>query len=165
MNLSSFHQHLEIEKNTTKSSILSFISITKYDIVLSSSQITRKPAAKEKEESNNNRNSKGISGMKRIPKKVDEHKFEHYFSFTCCTKYLRPHQIMALNRGENQKVLSIKLQFKDNVKGDLYWFLKKEYLQEGTASRKRTELFEASFDEAFTKKCKSQFTHNYKYNI
>ncbi|KXJ74278.1 hypothetical protein RP20_CCG013983 [Aedes albopictus] len=126
--------------------------ITKYDIVLSSSQITRKPAAKEKEESNNNRNSKGISGMKRIPKKVDEHKFEHYFSFTCCTKYLRPHQIMALNRGENQKVLSIKLQFKDNVKGDLYWFLKKEYLQEGTASRKRTELFEASFDEAFTKK-------------
>ncbi|XP_001648750.2 uncharacterized protein LOC5564408 [Aedes aegypti] len=124
--------------------------ISKYDIVLSSTQITKTRKAEEKDESNNN--GKGAGGMKRIPKKVDEHKFEHYFSFTCCTKYLRPHQIMALNRGENQKVLSIKLQFKDNVKGDLYWFLKKEYLQEGTASRKRTELFEASFDEAFTKK-------------
>lgn len=124
--------------------------ISKYDIVLSSTQITKSRKAEEKDESNNN--GKGAGGMKRIPKKVDEHKFEHYFSFTCCTKYLRPHQIMALNRGENQKVLSIKLQFKDNVKGDLYWFLKKEYLQEGTASRKRTELFEASFDEAFTKK-------------
>lgn len=118
--------------------------------MLSSTQITKSRAAREKEEANNN----AKTGLKRIPKKVDEHKFEHYFSFNCCTKYLRSHQIMALNRGENQKVLSIKLQFKDNVKGDLYWFLKKEYLQEGTASRKRTELFEASFDEAFTKKCK-----------
>lgn len=119
--------------------------------MLSSTQITKTRAAREKEEANNN----SKTGLKRIPKKVDEHKFEHYFSFNCCTKYLRPHQIMALNRGENQKVLSIKLQFKDNVKGDLYWFLKREYLQEGTASHKRTELFEASFDEAFTKKCKS----------
>ncbi|XP_053696973.1 uncharacterized protein YdcI [Sabethes cyaneus] len=128
--------------------------ITKYDIVLSSSQMKSRPG-RDKSEANNNGAagaSGGIASLKRIPKKVDEFKYEHYFSFSCTTKYLRPHQIMALNRGENQKVLSIKLQFKDQVKGDLYWFLKREYLQAGTQSRKRTELFEASFDEAFTKK-------------
>ncbi|XP_055524195.1 uncharacterized protein YdcI [Wyeomyia smithii] len=129
--------------------------ITKYDIMLSSSQVKSRPG-RDKSEANNNGAAPGASGgvaaLKRIPKKVDEFKYEHYFSFSCATKYLRPHQIMALNRGENQKVLSIKLQFKDQVKGDLYWFLKREYLQDGVTSRKRTELFEASFDEAFSKK-------------
>ena len=37
-------------------------------------------------------------------------KFQLYYDFNVRTSYLKPHQILALNRGEQQKVLSIKLE-------------------------------------------------------
>lgn len=36
--------------------------------------------------------------------KKEVHKFENYFDFSIPTNYLKPHQILALNRGENLKV-------------------------------------------------------------
>ena len=90
---------------------------------------------------------------KKPQKKVDEHKFENYFNFNIPTKYLKPHQILALNRGENLKVLSIKLTFKDNVRRDLHDFLVKQYLSDGHCYKMRGEMFDNAFDEAYNKKC------------
>jgi transcriptional accessory protein Tex/SPT6 len=87
-------------------------------------------------------------------KKVDEHKYENYFDFTIPTKYLKAHQILALNRGENHKILSIKLTFKDNVRRDLHNFLVKQYLSAGKRYESRLKMFDNAFDEAYTKKCK-----------
>ena len=39
---------------------------------------------------------------------VDFSKFENYFEFTCPAKYIKPHQVLALNRGEQrEKILHI----------------------------------------------------------
>ena len=41
-------------------------------------------------------------------------KFENYFSFSCPVVFVKPHQVLAINRGENLKVLSVKVSLPDD---------------------------------------------------
>ena len=46
----------------------------------------------------------------KIPDAQDEREvFQIYYQFESSLKYLRPHQILALNRGEREKILRVKL--------------------------------------------------------
>lgn len=60
-----------------------------YKITLTSSQVKVK-----KEEKTDHKN--------------EVHKFENYFDYSNSTKNLRPHQVLAINRGENLKVSLVK---------------------------------------------------------
>lgn len=67
---------------------------------------------------------------------------------------MKPHQTLAINRGESLKVLSVKVEVPDSLRHELYRFTRDEYLREGTMSDERVKLFDAAFDEAYTKKRK-----------
>ncbi len=41
-------------------------------------------------------------------------KFENYFNFCCPVTYVKPHQVLAINRGESLKVLSVKVSLPDS---------------------------------------------------
>ncbi|XP_046336973.2 S1 RNA-binding domain-containing protein 1-like isoform X2 [Haliotis rufescens] len=49
----------------------------------------------------------------------DSHKFEQYFDFSCPVKYIKSHQVLALNRGEDKKILTVRVTIPDYVKNRL----------------------------------------------
>ncbi|XP_067680479.1 S1 RNA-binding domain-containing protein 1-like isoform X2 [Haliotis asinina] len=49
----------------------------------------------------------------------DSHKFEQYFDFSCPVKYIKSHQVLALNRGEDKKILTVRVAIPDYVKNRL----------------------------------------------
>lgn len=68
----------------------------KYGVTILSSQVKKKKTDSGKEKDN-------------IKQNRDLHKFENYFNFSCPADRIKPHQILALNRGESLKVTKIKL--------------------------------------------------------
>ena len=65
--------------------------------------------------------------MKEKPP-VDFSKFENYFEFSCPAKYLKPHQTLALNRGESLKALSVKVVVPDWFLGQLQALVGRRWL-------------------------------------
>lgn len=51
----------------------------------------------------------------KLPKKkeLDESKFNLYLQFKMRVDFIKPHQTLALNRGEAAKILSIKIEIPD----------------------------------------------------
>ncbi|XP_063709440.1 S1 RNA-binding domain-containing protein 1 [Culicoides brevitarsis] len=84
--------------------------------------------------------------------KDQDHKFENYFDFKQNIAYLKPHQILAINRGENLKILSVKVVPSDYVKRDLLRFTRDLYMKSGTHYILRTNMFDIAFEEAWNKK-------------
>jgi transcriptional accessory protein Tex/SPT6 len=89
----------------------------------------------------------------------DAHKFEIYFQFSCPIRFVKSHQVLAINRGENLKVLSVKVETPDNLKWDLKRFIEDLYMKQGRHYRIRSEVFQESFEEAYTKKCEQICCH------
>ena len=48
---------------------------------------------------------------KKVAERVDETKFKNYFEFSTPVANVKPHQALAINRGERLKVLSVKVVF------------------------------------------------------
>ncbi|XP_076464410.1 S1 RNA-binding domain-containing protein 1-like [Babylonia areolata] len=56
-------------------------------------------------------------------------KFEQYFDFQCCVRTIKPHQILAINRGEEQKVLTVKINMPDGVKVQFSQFVHRKFVR------------------------------------
>jgi uncharacterized protein len=53
----------------------------------------------------------GILHSEKIPDSQDEKKvFESYYEFNCVVDRLRPHQVLALNRAEAEKVIRVRIE-------------------------------------------------------
>ncbi|HCU57454.1 MAG TPA: RNA-binding transcriptional accessory protein [Anaerolineaceae bacterium] len=51
----------------------------------------------------------------KIPDAVDERgTYESYYQFDAPVKYIKPHQVLAINRGENEKILRVGVQINDD---------------------------------------------------
>ena len=50
-----------------------------------------------------------ITSKKTKISESEASKFHLYVDFSCRVQHLKPHQVMALNRGENLKALSVKV--------------------------------------------------------
>ncbi|KAL4714572.1 hypothetical protein ACJJTC_006618 [Scirpophaga incertulas] len=61
-----------------------------------------KSSAKEKNELNT-----------KIDSKSDPETYKLYFDWKCPTQFIKPHQTLALNRGEDEKILSVKVSVPD----------------------------------------------------
>ncbi|EDV54119.2 uncharacterized protein LOC6555134 [Drosophila erecta] len=94
--------------------------------------------------------SKGSSGI--ADKKLDSSKFENYFNFQGDVKTIKPHQMLAINRGEKHKFLTVKLETNDYLKRDLMRFISDQYMNEGLQYPLRREVFTKSLDECYAKK-------------
>ncbi|XP_043652839.1 uncharacterized protein YdcI isoform X1 [Drosophila teissieri] len=94
--------------------------------------------------------SKGSSGI--ADKKLDSSKFENYFNFQGDVKTIKPHQMLAINRGEKHKFLTVKLETNDYLKRDLNRFITDQYMNEGLQYPLRREVFTKSLEECYAKK-------------
>ncbi|XP_023165615.2 S1 RNA-binding domain-containing protein 1 isoform X3 [Drosophila hydei] len=85
-------------------------------------------------------------------KKLDSSKFENYFNFQCDVKTIKPHQTLAINRGEKHKFLTVKVETNNYLKSDLIRFIWEQYMTEGLQYPLRREVFTRALEECYTKK-------------
>ncbi|XP_017283934.1 S1 RNA-binding domain-containing protein 1 [Kryptolebias marmoratus] len=75
-----------------------------------------KSALKEKEQKQSSQGHSKTGVEQNKNKDID--KFHLYFDFTSNIQRIQPHQTLAINRGENLKVLTVKVNIPDRVKSD-----------------------------------------------
>ncbi|XP_032596019.1 S1 RNA-binding domain-containing protein 1 isoform X2 [Drosophila grimshawi] len=85
-------------------------------------------------------------------KKLDSSKFENYFNFQSDIKTIKPHQTLAINRGEKHKFLIVKVETNNYLKNDLMRFISDQYMSQGLQYPLRREVFSRALEECFTKK-------------
>uniref|UniRef100_A0A8D0F9I3 S1 RNA-binding domain-containing protein 1 n=1 Tax=Strix occidentalis caurina TaxID=311401 RepID=A0A8D0F9I3_STROC len=61
-----------------------------------------------------------VSSKSGNEKDID--KFQLYHEFSCNIKNIHHHQILAINRGENLKILTVKVNIPDGVKNEFCWW-------------------------------------------
>ncbi|KFR04546.1 S1 RNA-binding domain-containing protein 1 [Opisthocomus hoazin] len=61
-----------------------------------------------------------VSSKSGNEKDID--KFQLYHEFSCSIKNIQHHQILAINRGENLKILTVKVNIPDGVKNEFCWW-------------------------------------------
>nr|XP_047935413.1 S1 RNA-binding domain-containing protein 1 isoform X3 [Anser cygnoides] len=61
-----------------------------------------------------------VSSKNGNEKDID--KFQLYHEFSCNIKNIQHHQILAINRGENLKILTVKVNIPDGVKNEFCWW-------------------------------------------
>ncbi|XP_026678518.1 S1 RNA-binding domain-containing protein 1-like [Diaphorina citri] len=76
-------------------------------------------------------------------------KYETYFSYSCDIKFVKPHAVLAINRGESNKVLSVSVKLNEWLQNKLFEFCKQKWLSQGSYSPNRARLFELSFQDSF----------------
>ncbi|KAJ8725764.1 hypothetical protein PYW08_003947 [Mythimna loreyi] len=59
-----------------------------------------------------------VDDKKKVESKSDPETYKLYFDWKCPTHFVKPHQTLALNRGEDEKILSVKVVIPD-------WFYNK----------------------------------------
>lgn len=67
----------------------------------------------ETKKSSTKKDEKNCSDHKN--KNVDESKYKLYFDFKISNTDIKPHQVLAINRAENQKVLTVKISIPDFI--------------------------------------------------
>ncbi|KAK9541323.1 hypothetical protein VZT92_001376 [Zoarces viviparus] len=79
-----------------------------------------KSALKEKEQEKSVEGHKKPGAQQNKNKDID--KFHLYVDFTCNIQRIQPHQTLAINRGENLKILTVKVNIPDRLKNDFTWW-------------------------------------------
>ncbi|KAG5328893.1 SRBD1 protein, partial [Acromyrmex heyeri] len=91
-------------------------------------------------------------------KNANEQKYEQYFNFKSRVNVIKPHHILAINRAESQKIISVKIvvpdAFEDAFRNYCLW----QYTQEGRSSAKMSHLtlLNDGIDYAYKKSIKPQ---------
>lgn len=84
----------------------------------------------------------------------DREKYDLYKNFSQDVRYLREHQVLAINRAEAKKVLSVKVNvpatFWDAVKS----FSRERWLRKGKPYPERVSIFESAVEDAIHRLCK-----------
>uniref|UniRef100_A0A0K8UTZ2 S1 RNA-binding domain-containing protein 1 n=1 Tax=Bactrocera latifrons TaxID=174628 RepID=A0A0K8UTZ2_BACLA len=84
--------------------------------------------------------------------KTDASKYETYYDFQQDVRYLKPHQVLAINRAEKQKFLTVKIVTADYIKNDIKRFTRELFMNEGLRYPLRNQVFEQAFEECYSKK-------------
>ncbi|XP_050002027.1 S1 RNA-binding domain-containing protein 1 [Alexandromys fortis] len=86
-------------------------------------------------------------------KKVNEKdvgKFQLYQNFSCNIRNIHHHQILAINRGENLKILTVKVNISDGVKNEFCrWCLQNRWRPRGFARPELMQILRNSLDDSF----------------
>lgn len=89
--------------------------------------------------------------------KNDASKYETYYDYQNDVRYMKPHQILAINRAEKLKFLSVKIIIADYVRKDIERYVRGIFMEEGEKYPLRFDVFNKAFEECYTKKCKKFF--------
>ncbi|XP_071451151.1 S1 RNA-binding domain-containing protein 1 [Hetaerina americana] len=108
----------------------------------------KSPKAKKPEEEG--KKKKGAAGGQHgKDKEEDETKYQNYFNFKNNVRFIRPHQVLAINRGEKNKILSVKIETAGNVKNDLLSLVHRRWLNHGLNYPLRYQIVQESFEDAY----------------
>ncbi|GFG40507.1 hypothetical protein Cfor_06519 [Coptotermes formosanus] len=80
-----------------------------------------------------------------------ESKFENYFNFSAPIKSVKPYQVLAVNRGESLKVLSVKINIPDRVLYHLMEFCGRNWVSKGNSYPLRKRLIEQSVKDSYAR--------------
>nr|XP_031841639.1 S1 RNA-binding domain-containing protein 1 [Nomia melanderi] len=78
-------------------------------------------------------------------------KYEVYYNFNASTRTIKPHQILAIYRGEAQKILTVKVVLPDSFQTAFKSYCCKQYKEAMTASKFHSSLMHESIAYAYTK--------------
>ncbi|XP_039278311.1 S1 RNA-binding domain-containing protein 1 [Nilaparvata lugens] len=115
-------------------------------IECSKSKATKSTEGKAKKEKENKSNSN-----KHQNKDDTEGKYQNYYSFSQNIKFIKPHQVLAINRGESQKALSVKIVVSDWLSKAMFSFCQRKFMNQGRHYPLRTHFFKKSFDDAYNR--------------
>lgn len=87
----------------------------------------------------------------KIKKEEDASKFENYYNFSANVKFIKPHQILAIFRGENLKALSVKFNFPKFAYDRIFSFCHRRWLSRGKFYEFRATLFQQSCQDAYNR--------------
>ncbi|XP_075391736.1 S1 RNA-binding domain-containing protein 1 isoform X2 [Tenrec ecaudatus] len=89
-----------------------------------------------------------VSSKKVNEKDVD--KFQLYQNFSCSIRNIHHHQILAINRGENLKILTVKVNIPDGVKNEFCrWCIQNRWRPRGFARPELMKVLHNSLDDSF----------------
>jgi len=91
-------------------------------------------------------------------KNVNEQKYEQYFNFKSSVNTIKPHHILAINRAESQKIISVKIIVPDAFESSFKKYCLSRYTQErgGSAKIFHWDLLNDGIDHAYKKLIKPQ---------
>ncbi|KAI4497488.1 hypothetical protein M0802_007499 [Mischocyttarus mexicanus] len=88
---------------------------------------------------------------KKEQKNVDREKYEIYFNFKSNTSIIKPYQILAINRAESQKILTVKIVIPDSLITSFINYCWKLFQPKVVVSSLHKMLLKDSIDYAFKK--------------
>ncbi|XP_029639002.1 S1 RNA-binding domain-containing protein 1-like isoform X1 [Octopus sinensis] len=128
-----------IAKNTEARETINKLFLSHY-VVLES----KKKKTVEKKTKAGDKKAKTKPGKKH----VEEHKFSNYFDFKCGIKSIKPHQVLAINRGEENNILSVKIVIPDSIKYEYLNFCRRTWIRPATPPENKN-ILEDCFQDAF----------------
>ncbi|XP_055905833.1 S1 RNA-binding domain-containing protein 1 isoform X2 [Eupeodes corollae] len=107
--------------------------------------------AKVAEPKNDDSKNKAAAFTSSHGNRNDQSKYESYFNFENAIRYIKPHQVLAINRGEKSKFLTVKVNIPEYFKTDIKRFIREIFTCEQNYPL-RNEVLEKAFEECYTKK-------------
>ncbi len=89
-------------------------------------------------------------------------KFETYYDFSIPIKYAKPHQVLAINRGENQKMLSVKINIPEHVKHHLRNVVERRFISNNSPGYVR-QMIRNSFEDSFIRLLQPMMVRHFRY--
>lgn len=92
----------------------------------------------------------------------DKQKYEIYFNFRISEKNIKPHQILAINRAESKKILSVKIIIPDTFEQAFKKYCLSLYSFAAKVTEVHTNLLSKSIDYAYKNLIKPSITRRIK---
>ncbi|KAM3863081.1 S1 RNA-binding domain-containing protein 1 [Diretmus argenteus] len=120
-----------------------------------------KSALKEKGQEKPGPGHRGPGGQQNKAKDFD--KFKLYFEFTCNIQRIHSHQTLAINRGENLKILTVKVHIPDRVKNEFTsWCINFRWRPKTYATEELKKLIRNAVEDSYKRLILPLLTRSYR---
>ncbi|XP_061600785.1 S1 RNA-binding domain-containing protein 1 [Cololabis saira] len=120
-----------------------------------------KSAVKEKEQKKSAQDHKKPGPEHGKNKDID--KFHLYFEFTCNIQRIQPHQVLAINRGESLKILTVKVNIPDRVKSEfIRWCINCRWRPKTFANQELQSIIKNAVEDTYKRLILPFLTRNYR---
>lgn len=97
----------------------------------------------------NTRRDDKIRNYRSTRQIVEESKYANYFTFSASSKFIKPHQVLAINRGEALRILSVKINVPDFLNNKFVQFATNKWIEKGKGDKERKRILEMAVSDAY----------------
>uniref|UniRef100_A0A6Q2Y0I5 S1 motif domain-containing protein n=1 Tax=Esox lucius TaxID=8010 RepID=A0A6Q2Y0I5_ESOLU len=103
------------------------------------------------------------SSVSKTGKPKDIDKFHLYCDFTCNIQRIQHHQTLAINRGENLKILTVKVNIPDRVKSDFCrWCVNVRWRPKSYAREELMTILQAAVEDSYKRLLMPLLSRSYR---